>query len=228
MKFAYHFAAAVALAAVTLALPAAHAAESPAFGISVDGYLAPTWDHSVTVQETGEPERASRGKLGVAALINLDQLAFGGVVDGFPGIVGEGRLTVGAVVGWQPHSGTHRYQLLAEVGEERFSDVGGAVLGTPSVHQTSLDYVGTRVGVSETLGRDGHFVLGAWFFVRKDLGEAVVSNSDTNWFNGETTSTGYVVGGYTAGVAFRIGLRFDQKRAPSESTFEVSSEPAKI
>ena len=212
MKFFHHLAVAAALTAVTLLASPARAQNGPAFGIGVDGYLAPTWDHSVTYQDNGEPERGSRGKLGVAALINLDQLAIGGVVDGFPGILGEGRLTVGGVVGWQPYFGSHRYQLLGEMGQERFTDVGGTLLSTASPHETWLDYVGARVGVSETLGRDGHFVLGAWLFVRKDLGEATVTNQEASLGLGEGTTTGYVVGGYTAGVAFRIGLRFDQKR----------------
>ncbi|HXU01686.1 MAG TPA: hypothetical protein VN903_11880 [Polyangia bacterium] len=222
MKIVHHLAAAVALTAATLAAGGAQAADGPALGISVDGYLAPTWDHSVQVQETGEPERGSRSKLGVATLVNIDELALGGVVDGAPGIVGEGRLTVGGLVGWQPRVGTHRYQLLGEVGQERFSDVGGSMLSTPSVHETWLDYVGARVGVSETLSRDGHFVLGAWFFVRKDLGETTVSNTGTGPGVADSTTTSYVVGGYTAGVAFRIGLRFDQEKRPASEPAEAA------
>jgi len=216
MNIAYHLAATAALAALTLASPGARAAEGPAFGFSVDGYLAPTWDHSVTYQDGGEPERGSRGKFGLATLLNLDDLAFGGVVDGFPGILGEGRLTVGGVVGWQPHFGSHRYQLLGEMGQERFTDVGGSLLSTTSPHETWLDYVGARLGVTEVLSSDGHFLLGAWLFVRKDLGETYVTNTPSSLGLGDSPSTGYVVGGYSAGVAFRIGLRFDQKRATSE------------
>jgi hypothetical protein len=216
MKIVHHLGSALALTAAMLASSAARAAEGPALGLSVDGYLAPTWDHSVTYQDSGEPERGARGKFGVATLLNLDALAFGGVVDGSPGIIGEGRLTVGGVVGWQPHFGSHRYQLLGEMGQERFTDVGASFLSTTSPHETWLDYVGARLGVTEVLSSDGHFLLGAWLFVRKDLGETTVTTAPASLGLGDSPSTVYVVGGYSAGVAFRIGLRFDQKRATSE------------
>src|SRR5437763_8652208 len=105
MKIDHRFATAVALATVTLASAGARGGEVSGFGIAVDGYMAPTWDHSVSDQQTGAPERASRGKIGVSTLISVDEFALGGVVDGMPGIFGEGRLTVGGVVGWQPRIG---------------------------------------------------------------------------------------------------------------------------
>ena len=70
--------------------------------------------------------------VGLATLLNWDELALGGVVDGMPGIFGDGRLTMGALAGWQPRGGGHRYQLLGELGQERFSDVGGNLLAPPA------------------------------------------------------------------------------------------------
>src|SRR5262245_12649475 len=228
MKFAYHLGAAVAVTAVTLATPAAQAGDTPLFGVSVDGYAAPTWDHSITDQQSGRHRQATRSMVGVATLFNVDEIAFGGVVDGMPALMGDGRLSLGAMLGWQPRVGSHRYQLLGELGAERFSDVGGTLVGTPSTNETWLDYVGARLGMSESFGSDGPFELGAWLFVRKDLGEANVASTTGSFMPGSgDANTQYLLGGYSAGVALRIGLRFEQKRAASESTVEVEYEPAK-
>jgi len=227
-----HFtAAAVALGLVSLTR-AARADEAPALGISFDGYVAPTYDDAVTNMSAGQSQDRSRGLVGFATLANVGPYAVGGVVDGFPGMFGGGRMTVGGVAGWQPEVGSHRYQVLAEIGAERFSDVGGNFLSSPSTHETWLDYVGARIGTSETLGAGGHFELGAWLFVRKDLGEATVSNTAGDFLGGEGSSdptvTQFHLGGTTAGAALRIGLRFDQKRAASGSTGGEPYEPAGI
>src|SRR5699024_11092297 len=145
----------------------------------------------------------------------------GGVVDGFPGIFGGGRLTVGGVAGWQPEIGRHRYQLLGELGAERFSDVGGNLLSAPSAHETWLDHVGARLGTSEGEGPGGHFDVGAWLFMRKDLGEATVSNTTPYFLGGDSATTQYNLGGYTAGAAFRVGLRFDSHAPASAEAVEV-------
>jgi hypothetical protein len=220
MKTLPHIAAAAATAlAIAVLSPGARADESPSVGISLDGYVAPVFDDSVTNMSPGQSQDRSRGLVGLATVANVGSFAAGAVVDGFPGIFGDGRLTVGTMVGWQPQVGTHRFQVLGEIGAERFSDVGGNFFASPSTHETWLDYVGARLGTSETFGRNGHFELGAWLFVRKDLGEAAVTNTSSGFFGSEPlTTTDYVVGGYTAGAAFRVGFRFDQRVAPSDST----------
>ena len=225
MKIAYHLAAAAALTAVTLAAPAARADEPTLFGFSIDAYAAPTWDRSITDQQTGQPRQGSRGMVGLATLLNWDGLALGGVVDGMPGIFGDGRVSAGALVGWQPQLGSHRYQVLGEMGHERFSEVGGNLLSTPNTKETWLRYVGARLGMSETFGSEGPFELGAWVFVRKDLDDATVTNTTGNILGGDDTISQYRLGGYSAGVALRVGMRFDQKRPPHESTVEVPDEP---
>jgi hypothetical protein len=226
MKLAYHFAAAAALGAVMLASPGARAAEDAPFGFSVDAYAAPTWDRSIINQQTREPRAASRGAIGLATVLNFDALALGAVVDGMPGIMGDGRVSLGGLAGWQPRIGSHRYQVLGELGAERFSEVGGTLLSAPSARETWLDYAGFRLGVSETFGGDGPFELGAWVFVRKDLGQADVSGTSGNFFTGEETTTSYRLGGYSGGVALRVGVRFDQKRSSAESAVPVEYEPA--
>ena len=230
MKIVHHLVGAVVLAGVAFAAAPARAEQAPLFGFSVDAYAAPALDRSVTDQNTGEPYQRSRGMLGFATLLNWDELALGGVVDGMPAISGDGRLSAGALFGWQPQVSTHRYQLLGEIGQERFSDVGGNFFNTPSQHDTWLGYVGARAGVTETFGRDGPFELGAWLFVRKDVGDAIVTNTSSSFpiFGGtaEETTTSYHLGGYSAGVAFRIGVRFDQRRSSAEPTAAIEHENA--
>jgi hypothetical protein len=224
---ASHLAAAVALATVTLAASAARAEDAPPlFGFSVDAFAAPTLDRSIADQQTGLARQPTRGMVGLATLLNWDELALGGVVDGMPGIFGDGRLSMGALAGWQPRVGAHRYQLLGELGQERFSDVGGNLFSTPSATETWLGYVGARVGLSETFGSDGPFELGAWLFFRKDVGDALVTNTAGNFLGGgDDTVSQYRLGGYSAGVGLRVGVRFDQKRPVSESTVEAPYEP---
>jgi hypothetical protein len=226
MKSFQHVAAAVLAAfALLAAAPRARADRGPALGLSLDGYVAPAYDDSVTATTPGASKRQSRGLVGFATLANDGDFAAGGVVDGFPGIFGDGRLTVGGMAGWQPEVGGHRYQVLGEVGAERFSDVGGNFFNSPSVHETWLDYVGARLGTSESLGPGGHFELGAWLFVRKDIGDATVSNTTSNFLGGDSTTTQYQLGGYTAGAALRVGLRFDQRRVAGIDSTELASGP---
>jgi hypothetical protein len=214
-----------AVTAVTVLATAASArADEPSrFGLSVDAYAAPVYDRSVINQQTHQPVDGSRETVGLATVLNFDTLALGGVVDGMPGILGNGRLAVGGIAGWQPRLGSHRYQLMGELGAERFGDVGGSLLGTPGARDTWLDYVGARLGTSETFG-SGPFELGAWLFVRKDLGEANVSGPSGNLPGGPDSTTDYRLGGYTAGVALRLGVRFDQKRAPADPPMEAEAE----
>jgi hypothetical protein len=217
-------AAAIAACAVVGAASGARAEEPAKLGLSFDGYVAPVFDSSVTNMTSGQSPERSRGLVGFATLANVGPFAAGGVVDGFPGIFGGGRLTVGGVAGWQPEIGRHRYQLLGELGAERFTDVGGNLLSAPSAHETWLDYVGARLGTSETVGLGGHFELGAWLFVRKDLGQATVTNTTPNFLGGESTTTQYNLGGYTAGAAFRLGLRFESRAPAPAEAVEVAAD----
>jgi hypothetical protein len=204
-------AGAVILAAVALAGAGVRAQEPPPLGLSVDGYLASGWDSSVTNETNGGPQDRDRGLVGLTALVDVRDFAAGGVVDGFPGLFGGGRLTVGGLAGWQPRFRRFRWQLLGELGAERFSDVGGNLLTSPGTHETWLGYTGARLGFSITPGRGEHFELGWWLFVRRDLGEATVTNSSSNWIDNSVTTTTYHLGGSTAGAALRVGVRLDRK-----------------
>jgi hypothetical protein len=218
MRIVHHFAAAAALSVVASAAPSVRAADNPLFSFSVDAYAAPTVDRSVTNLQTDKPYQPTRSIIGLATVLDFDGLVLGGVADGMPGIFGDGRLSLGGLVGWQPRSGSHRYQMIGELGSERFSGVGGTLFATPSAGTTWLEYAGLRLGMSETFGNDGPFELGAWLFVRKDLGQADVSNVSGGPFGGDQTTTPYRLGGYSAGVALRVGVRLEQKHAPVDAT----------
>jgi hypothetical protein len=230
MNIAYHLrlaAFAVVVTAATLTASVARAEEAPLFGLSVEAHAAPVMDRSVIDLETGRARGGSRPLFGLSTVLNWDGLALGAVLDGMPGIFGDGRMAVGALGGWQPRIGSQLYQLLAEIGQERFSDVGGNLLSTPSTKETWLPYVGARLGMTQTFGRNNPFELGAWLFFRRNIGEATVANTSGDWFGGEDTITEYRVGGYSAGLALRLGVRFDQKRRPNDSTVDVQYEPVK-
>jgi len=199
----------------------ARADGAASFGVSLDGYFAPVWDDSVTNTTNVDEQRRSRGLLGLAALANVGPYAAGAIVDGFPGMFGNGRMSVGGVAGWQPRLGAIRWQVLGEIGAERFSDVGGTFFTSPNTNETWLDYVGLRLGSSETIGRGEHFELGTWIFMRRDLGQATVTSHPSGFFD-DGSSTTYHLGGYTLGAAFRVGMRFDHKRASAPESREMA------
>lgn len=205
--------AAVAAAFILALSPGARAQdEASGPGISIDGTVAPVWDAAVTNMTNPQSQNRLRGLVGLSALANFGPYAAGGVVDGFPGILADGRLTVGALVGWQPRVGTHWFQVLGEIGGERFTDVGGELFSATQPREIWLSYLGARVGVSETFGRGGHFVLGGWLFVRRDLDAVTATNSGAGIFGGDGAPIDYRVGGYSAGATLRFGLRFDRHR----------------
>jgi hypothetical protein len=55
----------------------------------VDGYLALGWDSSVTNETNAAAQDRASGLVGVTALVNVHDLAAGGVVEGFPGLFGN-------------------------------------------------------------------------------------------------------------------------------------------
>ena len=214
MKLAYHCAAAFALTAVTLAAPAARADDAPLFGFSVDAYAAPTWDHSITDEQTGAPRQGSRGMVGLATLLNWDGLALGGVDRRHAGDLRR-RPAVDGRAGRLAAAAGQRTATSCSASWARSASAtsAGTLIGMPSTPETWLGYVGARLGMSETFASDGPFELGAWLFFRKDIGDATVTNTTGNFLGGDDTITQYRLGGYSAGVALRVGVRFDQKRA---------------
>jgi hypothetical protein len=79
---------------------------------------------------------------------------------------------------------------------------------TPS--DLSLPYVGGRVGVTVLVMK--HLDLGFMAFARRDIGEDTMVVYKEGWLGGDSTSTTYQVGGFAAGAALQIGIRFDTTR----------------
>lgn len=190
-------------------------------GLSVDVQVAATVDRSVTYSDDGAPYRDTSGLVGLSAVGNLGGLAMGGTVDGFPGIFGDGRMALGGLAGWQSKVGSLRIQILGEAGADRFSNVGGTLFSEQLGAKNSwLPYVGTRYGVTRCLPKDGHFEIGFWLFARYDLGQKTVTNVTTGILGGPEVFTNFQLGGFMAGLGFRVGLRFNQR--PLVATSEIA------
>jgi len=180
-------------------------------GLSVDVQVAATVDRTVTYSDGGAPYRDTSGLLGLSAVGNLGELAIGGSIDGFPGMFGDGRMALGGLAGWQPKIGNLRIQILGEAGADRFSNVGGTLFSEQLGAKNSwLPYGAIRLGVMRSLPKDGHFEIGLWLFGRYDLGQKTVTSVTTGIFGGPTVYTDFQLGGFMAGLGFRIGLRFEK------------------
>jgi hypothetical protein len=145
--------------------------------------------------------------VGATGLGNIERLAIGGAVDATPGSGGDGRLTLSALLGFQPQVGTTRLQLLAEAGGHRFSNVGGSQLGRSTGPDAWLPFAGVRLGAARTVPEHGFVELGCWLFGRYDLGHKTVTTVTT--FMGEGPGADYRVGGFMVGLAFEVGLRLE-------------------
>jgi hypothetical protein len=185
----------------------ARAGEPADRGISMTAWAGAAVDRSVANADTGRPLHDGAPLIGVTALGNIRSLAIGGAVDATPGINGDGRLSVAALLGFQPQIARMRLQFLGEAGRHRFSDVGGSLFAHQVGPETWLPYLGVRLGVARTVPAHGMFELGAWLFGRTDIGQAKVRNVGS--FLGEETRTDYRVGGWMCGLAFQVGLRLD-------------------
>jgi hypothetical protein len=187
-------------------------------GLSVDVQVAATVDRTVTYSDSGAPYRDTSGLLGLSAVGNLGKLAMGGTVDGFPGIFGDGRMALGGLAGWQSKVDSLQVQILGEAGADRFSDVGGTLFSEQLGAKNSwLPYGGIRFGATKRLPKDGHFEVGFWLFARYDLGQKTVTNVTSGILGGPEVFTNFQLGGFLAGLGFRVGLRLDQRAlgAPS-------------
>jgi hypothetical protein len=190
-------------------------------GLSVDVQVAATVDRTVTYGDDGAPYRDTSGHVGLSAVGNLGALAMGGTVDGFPGIFGDGRMALGGLAGWQSKVGSLRMQILGEAGADRFSNVGGTLFSEQLGAKNSwLPYSGIRFGVARCLPKDGHFEIGFWLFARYDLGQKTVTNVTTGILGGPDVYTNFKLGGFMAGLGFRVGLRFSQR--PLVATSEIA------
>ena len=118
-----------------VALPAR--ADEPADrGISMSAWAGAAVDRSVVAADTGRPLHDGAPLIGATALGNVRWVALGGTVDATPGTNGDGRLSIGVLLGVQPEVDRIRIQVLGEAGRHRFSDVGGTAARAAAMSTT--------------------------------------------------------------------------------------------
>ncbi len=187
---------------------AAARAEEPADrGLSLAAWAGTAFDRSVAASETGRPLHDAAPMVGATGLGNVERVAIGGAVDAIPGMLGEGRLSLSALLGYQPQIGAFRYQLLGEAGGHRFTDVGGTLFARRPGTETWLPFAGVRLGAARTYPAHSVGEVGVWVFGRYDIGQKTVTN--VRDFMGDETRTDYRVGGYMVGLAVQVGLRLE-------------------
>lgn len=185
----------------------ARAGEPADRGVSLTAWAGAALDRSVSFVDGDRPLHDGAPLIGVTGLGNIGPLALGGTVDATPRVHGDSRLSIAALVGFQPEVVRLRLQFLGEAGRHRFSDVGGNALAHQLGPDTWLPYLGVRIGVARTVPRHGVFELGAWLFWRQDIGQTTVTNMGGPL--GVEPPTDYRVGGWMSGLALQVGLRLE-------------------
>jgi hypothetical protein len=185
----------------------AGASERADRGISMSAWVGAALDRSVAAARTGQAVHDAAAVVGATTVGNIEWLAMGGSVDATPGTLGNGRLSLSLLLGYQAQIAQTRLQLLAEGGNHRFSDVGGIVSAPQLGGDTWLPFAGVRVSAARTVPAHGLLEVGLSLFARHDIGQKTVTS--VGGVMGEETRTDYRVGGYMAGLALQVGLRLD-------------------
>jgi hypothetical protein len=196
----------------------ARAGESADRGISLAASVGGALDRSVTATNSGDRVNETAPIFGGMGVGNIERVAIGGAIDATPGVLGNGRLSLGALLGYQQQFGRSRLHLLGEAGGHRFSQVGGTLLGRQLGPDKWLPYAGARLGIARTVPAHGFIEIGAWLFGRYDLGQTMVTNVSSSL--GEETRTDYRLGGFMTGVALQIGIRLESPHPWNQGVVE--------
>jgi hypothetical protein len=196
--------AVAAILGVAGAARAARADEPADRGMSLSVSVGAAVDHSVTAIDSGRPVNETAPIVGALGLGNIEHVAIGGAVDATPATLGNGRLSVSALLGYQQQIGHTRLHVLGEAGRHRFSEVGGTLLGRQLGPDVWMPYAGLRLGAARTVPEHGLFQAGVSLFARYDLEQVTVTHVSD--FMGDETRTDYRLGGLTAGVAVQVGM----------------------
>ena len=189
-----------------VALPAR--ADEPADrGISMSAWAGAAVDRSVVAADSGRPLHDGAPLVGATALGNIRWVALGGTVDATPGINGDGRLSIGVLLGVQPEVDRIRIQVLGEAGRHRFSDVGGTAVRPPARprHLVAVPRRSPRRRPHRARARDvrgGRLAVRALRHRRGDRHE----RRQLSW---QETRTDYRLGGWMCGLALQVGLRLE-------------------
>jgi hypothetical protein len=183
----------------------ARAAEPGDRGISLSAWAGGGLDRSV-IRADGQPVHLEALVAGLTGVGNIARLAIGGSVDARPSVGGDGRLALGVLLGYQHEIGSTRMLLLGEAGGRRFSVAGGA-FERQLEPDPWLPFVGVRLGSTRTVPPRGFVEVGSWVFARFDLQRAALTTAGTS--PGGETQTDHRIGGFMAGLALQVGLRFE-------------------
>lgn len=194
-------------ACLAAAAGAARADEPADRGISLSAFAGGAYDRSVAQADRGHHLNETAPVVGATGVGNIERFAIGGAVDTTPAALGNGRLTIGALLGYQPHLGRTRFHLLGEAGGHRFSEIGSAAMARQPGSETWLPYAGVRVGAARTVPAHGFVELGVWLFGRYDLGHTTVTNA--GGVSAAEPASEYRLGGMMAGLALQAGLRLE-------------------
>jgi hypothetical protein len=198
-----------AVAVITLGGGArsARAGEPADRGLSLSAAVGGALDRSVTAVDSGRRLNETAPVIGATGVGNIERFAIGGAVDTTPGALGNGRLSLGALLGYQQQVRGTRFTVLAEAGGHRFSDVGGTAFGRQMGQDTWLPFGGLRLGAARTVPAHGFVEVGAALFARADLEQTTVTHF-SSVFDTET-QTDYRLGGFMAGLTLQAGLRLE-------------------
>src|SRR4029079_16608807 len=127
------------------------AAEEPADrGISLTAWVGGTVDRSITAIDRGRRVTDATPIFGATAVGNIERVAMGGSLDATPGSLGNGRLSLGGLLGYQQQVGRRPLHAFAEAGQRRFSQVGGTMSGHQVGADARLPYAGVRLPAPRT------------------------------------------------------------------------------
>jgi hypothetical protein len=186
---------------------AARAGEPADRGLSLSAAVGGALDRSVTAAGTGRRLNETAPFIGATGVGNIERFAIGGAVDTTPGALGNARLSLGALLGYQQQAGRTRLTVLAEAGGHRFSGVGGSAFGRPMGPDTWLPFAGVRLGAARTVPAHGVIEVGAALFARTDLERTTVTHFSSTV--DRETQADYRLGGVMAGLTLQAGLRVE-------------------
>jgi hypothetical protein len=194
------------LAALMVGIAGTARADEPADrGISLSAWAGGGLDRSV-VRADGQPVHLEALVAGVTGVGNIERVAIGGAVDVRPSVAGDGRLSLGALLGYQHQIGRTRVLVLGEAGGRRFALAGGS-FGGGIGSDPWLPYLGVRLGFARMVPAGGFVEVGSWVFTRFDLQRTTLATGGGG--SGDEARTEHRIGGFMAGVALQVGLRLE-------------------
>jgi hypothetical protein len=175
-------------------------------GLSLSAWAGGALDTGVRAAD-GRPVHPEALIAGLTGVGNIERVAIGGAIDVRPAMLGDGRLSLSALLGYHQATGRARVQLLGEAGVRRFSGLGGAAVAQMPAPEPWLPFVGVRLGSARMVPARGFVELGTWLFARYDVRQTTVTTVGN--LSGEEAPTNYRIGRFMAGMALQVGLRLE-------------------